>query len=258
MRFILSLLIAFLASALSAQAPLPNFMRGCIANLEYHGGVSASGTWRDISGNGNDGTLSNLTAIEMTGLTQGLTTPYVAGYVNLPATTASLKDATAATVEFWVYLTNSSGGICLYDDCTNSNDFFRFAILYNFDTTDGADRLSFTRRDLNSGDQGARKTIIANTTMSRNAWHHIAAVLSVTDGVGNGFVKLYQDGVEVKSSTSSVYAMTSTVSYGVRLANDFNTSAAGLLGYLDCFKLYKNRALPAEEIYQHYKTGRRH
>lgn len=198
---------------------------------------SGSGTgWYDMSGNSNNGTLTNSPtfnsanngSIVLDGLTNG-------SYVNVPNNT-SLNISSAISLEAYIYPTKNSGTqnvICKSSLTQNS--------AYIYPRTDnGWSSSVFYLKPSNW-------VTLTATWPSINAWHHTIATY---DGAT---MKIYINGqlASSKSQTGTITTNTNALSLGRQpgYSNEFYG------GRIACARVY-NRALSQAEITQNYNATR--
>ena len=149
----------------------------------------AGNTWKDTSGQGNNGTLTN-----GTNHSQG---PFPGtGYVTFDGTGDYLVPPNSSdfdlsgdwTVEAWVYITGGNG-VLFSSQTTENIQFLRF------NSSNGA--IAFYGRDYGTG-----TSYFTNTgSFTNNEWFHVACSCS------SGTMKLYVDGTQVDTAS---FGLTST------------------------------------------------
>lgn len=196
------------------------------ANRRSYPGTGTS--WRDLSGNGNVGTLTN--GVTYSG--QGMSFDGMNDRVDLG--TQSLSNS-ARTVSGWIRLNATSINHALLDGSTNTS--FGFGL--HLRITNG-NVLRFWNYDANANATGA-------TVLSSGIWYHVCGTF---DGVTTNRVYLNGvfDGSNTGDSTNSV-------------SGSFNIGASTLLNYftngsIDDVRIY-SRALTNQEILTLYNVSRR-
>jgi hypothetical protein len=192
-------------------------------------------TWTDLSGRGNNGTLvngvgynsSNLGSLSFDGVDDNVSMLY----------NASLKPATAITMEAFCYIQNNSttwASLIQYpfNSASHADPFFEWAIYLNMSS-----RVLHTRID---GEAASSPSNVWNF----NEWVCVAITFE------NQSVKYYVNGSNVGSSsvtkTSIVYNANNPVYIGKNASG-----TEPFEGQLGNIKVY-NRALTAQEIQQNY------
>ena len=105
-------------------------------------------------------------------------------YLTVPdAVPLRLYQATAWTIECWIYYTGSGSGSILEKDGVQGNN----NPTYELNITSGYARGTVA-------DAGTQQAILSNTLLPTNAWTHLAFVLN------SGIYTLYQNGVSVASA----------------------------------------------------------
>jgi hypothetical protein len=150
----------------------------------------ASTTWTDLSGNANNGTLTNgpvyifgRSAISCTGST--------GNRLEIAHTTALNLNGGAYTIECWVYPTTS---FATYSTLLGKQSLFTAG--YSLWVNSGYPAF---------GLNGGYNSITSSTILTLNNWHHIAVVSD-----GSTYTRLFLNGVQV--GTSATLLTTSTTS----------------------------------------------
>jgi hypothetical protein len=194
-------------------------------------------TWTDLSGNGNTGTLvngvgynsGNLGSLSFDGVDDNISISY----------NASLKPATAITMESFCYIQNNSAtwaSLIQYpqNSSSHTSPFFEWAIYLNMSS-----RVLHTRID---GEAASSP----NNVWNFNEWVYVAITFE------NQSVKYYVNGSNVGSSsitkTSIVYEANNPVYIGKNASG-----TEPFEGQLGNIKVY-NRALTAAEIQQNFNA----
>jgi hypothetical protein len=216
-----------------------------IGAYEYGGVASAlGGEWHfdegtggivaaDSSGNGNDGTLTNMDpAIDWVDgkLGKALDFDGADDYVDLPL----MKDTSAYTMEMWVY-PDALGGFIFANDAANGNWKSSASTSTWYTRIDG----SSTRDDM------------ALSSLTTGEWTYLAFTY---DGV-NDVKKVYKNGVIVTTKTPTSHGAGS-LDLDSATANMIGNSNDGsnFNGTIDEVRIY-NRVLSADEIKADYQEG---
>ncbi len=199
-------------------------------------------TWTDLSGNGNNGTLTNgptFSAGNMGSIVFDGTNDYV-DTVNT-GTTFQFANVTF-TVSLWIKTTSSTGGVIISKGATASTAGW----LFQFDssgtvsgTTKGSDGFNTYNRS-------------STSTVNNNTWRNIVSVYTTnTTTLGSNTTSIYIDGVLSNGTGTlggAVYATTTdTIQIGRR------PTGAYWSGSVSNIQIY-NRALSATEILQNYNA----
>jgi predicted outer membrane repeat protein len=199
-------------------------------------------TWTDLSGNSNNGTLTNgptFSAGNMGSILFDGTNDYV-DTVNT-GTTFQFANVTF-TVSLWIKTTSSTGGVIISKGATASTAGW----LFQFDssgtvsgTTKGSDGINTYNRS-------------STATVNNNTWRNIVSVYTTnTTTLGSNTTSIYIDGVLSNGTGTlggAVYATTTdTIQIGRR------PTGAYWSGSVSNIQIY-NRALSATEILQNYNA----
>lgn len=195
------------------------------------GSVSALGTVKDYSGNGNDGTCVADAYVD----NQGMNFDGTGDYITLSSTSISLVDEDF-TFMAW-FRTTGSGQTSII-----SNYFGGSAFVW-LGKSSGNNAFWQTR---DSSDQLI--TLTSSTTINDDNWHFIVGVRDTT----NNICQLYLDG---EFETSSVDNRTGNFGSSTYLAGSGNYTSFWN-GKIDDVQIY-NRALSAGEIKLNYERNRR-
>ena len=201
--------------------------------LDESGGLTAA----DSSGNGNDGTLTNMAGNQWTDGAVGGALEFdgVDDYI-LRSSTSSLNLPTAWTISVWVYLVG--------------NPAYEYIVTKNTSSTWDMEYGVYVRYPANGGEVGVvldgSITDIVSVQWSMETWTHIAVTWDGSDA------QAYVDGEFVDSIA---YSGTLTnegdwFNIGRRSNSVDGTSSTGLFdGLIDDVRIY-NRVLTAEQIAQ--------
>ena len=217
---------------------------GCVLSLDAADRFSyprTGTTWKDLSGNNNNGTLTNgptFSAGNMGSISLDGTNDYV-DTVNT-GTTFQFANVTF-TVSLWIK-TNATSGVIISKGATASTAGWMFQF-------DSAGTVSGTTKG-SDGTNTYNRTSIA--TVNNNTWRNIVSVYTTnTTTLASNTTSIYIDGV-LSNGTGTlgglVYATTTdTVQIGRRPSGAYwSGSVSNLLIY--------NRELTAAEILQNYNA----
>ena len=187
-------------------------------------------TWRDLSGNGNNGTLTNgptFSAANMGSIVFDGTNDYIGSFPT------QISGVGSKTICAFIYPTTTSrAGIC---GIRNNLDGWVFTInrtspgnLTYFHTT------------------GTTCEVAASITT--NTWSYVCVTYSTTTAT----VILYRNGVQVGSPITSVSSIVSSPFNGV-IGDELSNYATPFKGNMSSVQIY-NRSLTATEILQNYNA----
>ena len=216
--------------------------QGLVLDLDAAKRDSYPGTgtaWRDISGNGNNGTLingptfnpGNGGSIVFDGMND-----YVQYETSLDPYISGNRDF---TIELWVYKNTSGDGMIFssWDDIPNR----KFYIGY----------IGNTARFVVSS-TGSDFAIAQAGVLTNNTWHHI--VITRAGVEGNSGVKIYINNILQILSFTGTFSSITTNSVLYRIGNRVESSNPfPLLGKVSLLKTY-NRALSSTEILQNFNA----
>jgi hypothetical protein len=196
-------------------------------------------TWTDLSGRGNNGTLTNGPTYSSSN-GGSIVFDGTNDYINF----SSYNFGNEMTVFCFVrpeslndiksIFSNSSGGAT-----TNGIRLF----LNQFQTNDRSIRI-----ELGNGTVGGTYVTSPNNTITYDTWQQIAFTLSKTTAIGN----VYHNGLSVGTGTLGVTNYTSNASFRF---GQFTDSQFPYKGRLSNYLIY-NRALTATEIQQNFNALR--
>ena len=197
-----------------------------------------SGTlWRDISGNGNNGTLTNGPTFN-SGNGGSIVFDGVNDYVNCGVSNIPLP--INITLISWIYQSTTTGykNIITKEGTTNTD------LDYGF-TTSPNGNLYFW---YHNGSYRIHETLTNNISLT-NTWYHVSATFNDT----NNTVNLYVNGTQVynQSETTSMLAHSNSKLF-VGWRNSL-TSGQLFNGRISQAQIY-NRALSATEVLQNYNA----
>jgi hypothetical protein len=203
------------------------------ANSKSYPGTGT--TWTDLSGNGNNGTNSNMT---YSSNNEGIFDFNDTSSVSLIPNSASLNPTTGLTIESWV---NFDG---------NTNDFIFEKGNVNTQFSLFSHSIDIVFRTYHSGDGSfhTQSPSKASVGVVNGQWHHIV-------GSWDGSTKrIYVDGVLRNSVSKSGNLVTRTTGAAV---GRFGGTTTGYYfgGYIPKVSLY-SRGLTADEIQQNFNALR--
>ena len=152
-------------------------------------------TWKDLSGNGNNGTLVNNPTFD-SGNGGSIVLDGVDAHISF--NTAILSGRSELSIGMWVYSNtgNSGGNYWAEGGTPNSTAWWQFSLVSS----------TWWTRDSSTGDQGSRNNDLNINLVSSNTWAYITAVYSVSLSL-KGF---YVNGSLVASTSTSIDTLTST------------------------------------------------
>jgi hypothetical protein len=197
-------------------------------------------TWRDLSGNGNNGTLVG--GVGYNAANGGsLTFNGSNHYINLPDSDNWFFSTGNFTAEIWVYPTASPNQPILvgqWDGFGGGTGLSWVMILSNNSSR-------YLRASISSTGSGVDFDLVSSTSLALNGWNHCAFVRN-----GSTFT-LYLNGNSVASTTNSAALFNATNPLII------GASSAGTLpfnGRISNVKIYKNKGLTAAEVLQNYNA----
>lgn len=224
--------------------------RGQVGHWKYHGNVSASGIWYDVSGNNNTGTLQGNAFIDVNG-------------VNL--------DGTGDAVDFGDVLDDVFAGagksfsIWAYVKIPSTDANTHVIVSKLMDGSNGGDgrewamsmvehKLYFSWSGQLAG--GSARDHQGSTILDDNSWHYIVVnydgsqsadnrVTSYIDAVSELMPIVYSNGSPTQIADGPAH-----LSIGAAIGST-GTQSYNTAGIIDDIRIY-NRALSAEEIKQMY------
>jgi hypothetical protein len=185
----------------------------------------------DSSGNGNDGTIYGIPTWMAGKYEQALSFDGQDDYVNVYRN--NLKGMTELTISLWVY--------------RNAWGNYRGLVAENYG---GLSLRHWVFRDDVSGNvvfwvtDGVNSDYIQQSGFATSAWEHIVAVFK-----GGTYLKLYRNGLEVKSAATAITQINSAPGFDVWIGR---YASYYLNGIVDEVRIY-NRALSAAEIQESFQ-----
>ena len=211
--------------------PEDTFTRGLVGYWSFDEGSGATST--DLSGNGNDGTLTNSPQWTTGKSGGGLQFDGVNDYVDCGNPT-SLNIAGVITVEAWVY--PKAANSVIYEDSTAAHNP-TLILIYQADG-----KFEFLRYSA-----GWRATTDPSVK-PLNAWYHIVGTY---DG---SYQRLYVNGQEVALLLFSGDLDDTAGRNVIGIDSRLDPTYGIMNGLIDEVRIY-NRALSAEEVRYHYNRG---
>ncbi len=221
-------------------------------NQDMNWTSATAGTVKDMSGNGNTGTLTNMnrTTSPVAGkLGQALKFNGTSSHINTSSTAFAFDFTNPFSISLW-YQTQKVTGVA------NSflGNFNGASRGYGFGPKgmglcSSNDKMGFLFWTANN--TGITVCTPANTIVAGTAWHH--AVMTYNGNSHASGVHIYVDGVDQALSTVFDNASGSAVSNGILELGDDQTNDP-FSGSMDDFRVY-NRALSAAEVRQLYMGG---
>jgi hypothetical protein len=197
------------------------------------GSVSATGTWKDYSGNGNDGTCVADAYVDNLGVNLDVNLEGIGDYVSI----GSFGTVSEITIAAWVRaddgLANEYSGIVSSPNW-GSAGYFHFSFEY-------------TRPSCYLHEGGTARAVVLGSVTSTGVWNHIVLTLKT----GAAGMNLYENGVLV--ATDDVTPASFYVN-DMRIGSEIE--GRDLQGVVDDVQIY-NRALSAGEIKANYLKNKR-
>jgi len=210
----------FSDTVLQTQQSSPNLDAGLVGHWTFDGDDTSGTVTKDVSGNGNNGTISGAT-VTPGKLGQGMSFGGVTNVVSSNTTNSG-----NFTVSAWIK-TAGSGGASPYIATATNNAWYWIAEY-------GGGVMKFYN--------GTAWTTDTSKRVSDGAWHYVSYT---GDGTN---IRGYIDGVlDTTDALANPAAMT-----GLQIGR--RSTVFGYVGIIDDFRLY-NRALSASEIGQLYNQG---
>jgi len=195
-------------------------------------------TWTDLSGNGNNGTITGAV--------------YSNGYFDFDGVnddgvdtgTSFLKTNDNITLEvFFNHVSNSGAYFMLYE---GNGDGFGGQIEFHLYVSNGVLASWF---NASSGD-----IALTGSVMTAGTWNYGAVTYENLSSAGNASSKLYQNGILVDSGSSATVDLASMPTTNLLIGRPYSTSQGRRYnGQIAAVKVY-NRALTASEIQQNYNA----
>jgi len=199
-------------------------------------------TWTDLSGQGNNGTLTNMDGTNLDSANGGsLTFDGVDEYVQLPLITLLRA---SSTISAWINIDdfttgkNSKGRTFIRRTGFNFSNLFAFYNGgYSFETNTNSNPHEIS---------GRQNGNVSSSAISAGSWFHFSLVFDSNTFYG------YVNGVQTGSAALSDNLIFDRIGDGSNFADSY---PAYMKGKISNFKIY-NRALTASEIQQNYNALR--
>lgn len=205
----------------------------------------ASGTdWNDLSGNGNNGTLTNGPTYSSANL-GSIVFDGVNDYINLTdKNNFTFTDAKFSLEVFFKYTNKTETDNSIF----GKRDYGATQREYNFYVYEPSS--TPTLRFIISSDLTANWTIVETPTIQKNVWYH--AVATSNTGIGN----IYLNGT-FSASNNSMNSSTTNGTSPLTLGCAFNSGSPLQFfnGTISLVRIY-NRELTAAEVSQNFQTLR--
>lgn len=213
--------------------------RGLVLSLDAADKNSYPGsgtTWMDMSGNGNNGTLTNGPTFDSSN-GGSIVFDGTNDYVTFP--TGFLSQISNTTINFWFYWTDNQSWSRVFDFGTgttkymfftpkNGNSFTpRFAITDNFSSSE--------------------RQITSNSGIATNTWYYYTITMN------NSGASMYANGAYVSNNTTSPLTPSSLGSTNQNWLGRSQFSDPYFQGRIANFSIY-NRVLSDSEILQNYNV----
>ncbi len=234
-----------LGAAKLNTTPTANLTSGLVGYWTFDGKdtpwtSSSAGTATDRSGNGNTGTLTNMsqsTSIVPGKVGQALNFDGTDDYVIASGNPVSLQLTTAFTLSGWIKAsTNTSDYRTIVSRENTATDRNYWLAL---DTGTGILSLRFSVA-------GVAKTFTSSVALADNSWHHVVATYN------GSFVNIYSDGVSVMTPVAQSGSIDNPAATSLRIGTQLSTRY--FIGTIDEVRVY-NRALSATEVQSLYDLG---
>ena len=236
--------------ALAATAPTTNqngtgIASGLVGYWTFDGKNMTNATATDISGNGNNGTLTGMTASSSASagkIGQALTFDAVNDKINIEKP-SSLNLTGALTVSAWIY-PRSFGGSSIGRIVDKSNQTSNGYIFF-VDNSNVSNGISF---GVNSSLTASSELLKVGNSITLNKWQHV--IVTLTSG---RLATIYVNGVSVGTTTLANLPVSSSNEnfiIGAKSSDD----TRNFDGKIDDVRTY-SRDLSANEVQSLYKTG---
>ena len=229
------------ASHQNATINPPNLQSGLVGHWTFDGPTISGTTVKDVSGNGNNGTMVNDPTPVAGVLGQALSFNGTNQYVSVPTNTGIPISNNNYTISLW-FREPSIGavrqGFVGWGDYGQNNEVnaFRTANSADCPSTGGAGLVNYW---------WANDLTVCSGRVTANVWHYAVAEYDGTTRT------IYLDGVPIGSDAPIGHNVPYSTNFtiGVDYGGDYNN------GSIDDVRIY-NRALSAAEVQQLYNLGR--
>jgi len=225
----------------SAGANKPN--NGLVGHWTFDGKDMLTGQARDISGQGNHGSLVGMatsTSRVEGKVGQALNFDGVDDYIILPSGAAQIGSGDFS-VSAWAYITSQTGSKTIIG--SRSTGLAGSQVGYGLYTGSGGTNMKFI---VDGGDTTYSEVSTANLS---TGWHHFVGIF-----VNGSSVTIYRDGEIETPDTTSIPSGDVTSANTVKIGA-FGSANLLYHGQIDDVRVY-SRALTAAEILQLYNAGR--
>lgn len=212
---------------------------GCQYYSSNPGCTNCNTQWKDMSGNGNDGTLINGAAIGYASGGGAMVFDGVNDYVNIPSFIN--QPTSQITCDAWINPTEPISTGTVRGGVISANNTMYLGI---FNSADGGSTHSLHWANVTNSSRPSS----ANGNIPNNTWTYIVGTY---DG---GTSRAWVNGVEVWSSGQSGTIPSATYVVGT-YGSGLTDGVHNFQGQIAVARIY-NRALSATEILQNYNNGR--
>ncbi len=210
---------------------------GLVAWYSYRnsGSIATTGTWKDYSGNANDGTLNNGAVVNNKGLSLNGTLDNV-----LVPSSASIEFGNVSfSMSAWIKMTTAlTSQISVISNYHGTTEFVLLG-------SSGGNAFWQTRDST-----GNLISLSCGATVNDNEWHYLSGIRDTT----NNLIKLYVDGILENSAvdTRTGNFISSNNQYQIGSGNN----SFYFPGFIDDVMIF-NRDLPPGEIKANYLKNKR-
>ena len=187
-------------------------------------------TWTDMSGNGNNGTLTNGPTFSSAN-GGSIVFDGTDDYVSIQDSTL-LDFNTAVSIDFWVYVNSYDSGGTMFIHQQNGATFGGFEIWSN---TSGVIR--FNKND-------STTLVTTSTSFSLNGWRNVVCTANGTTA------NVFLNGVNIGSASAP---LPDNVNGILRIGDWVGSTSYGLNGRMSTMRIHR-QALSAQEILQNYNA----
>jgi len=189
-----------------------------------HKSYPGSGTvWRDLSGEGNDGTLTNGPTFS----DGAIVFDGVDDYINI-IDSSTLDGFSSVTFEAWVKPNNSASYRRIYDKNYNN--------AYNFSISNTHTFYIYINGSYS----------VSTVTVDNTQWNHLVATYNNVSAI------FYKNGIAVTTNAFSQGAV-GTNSDDLRIGTNYNSTSSQFNGHIGLCKIY-SKALTSQEVQQNYNA----